>query len=280
MNKPPYEPSYEPSYTARFLSALEYLWKRKVVLVSGTALAALAGLAYALLAPPVYQSRALIYPQDVAASSDKPAFGGFSGALNPMLGVSHLSRVEVLLNSRETARQVILRNRLIPVLFPGKWESAGQENSPSNLDNGIHKLQKMVSTRADVYRMTLEIRTLAGDAGLAHQITRAYLDVLNDRLKANVVGNAEANREFLEVQMARTVDPWSKEKIQELIIREMERAMLLNASAFEVLEAPEKPLLRESPKRKRILALSILLGFAASCLAVLSIRAFRGARSA
>ena len=248
------------------------------MIVAGTLLLTLVGLAYSLLAPKVYMVRAVIYPQDVSASNDKPAFGGLSGALNPLIGAGHLNRVEIILKSRELARQVIFKNHLIPVLFPGDW-SPSKEADPATINSGINRLHRMVSTKVDVYKVTLEIKTQANDAKVAFRITQAYLEALNERMKENVVRNADENRDFLETQMSRTADPWSKEKIQELIIREIERTMLLNANAFEVLEAPEVPLMREAPKRKQIVMMSALLGFLVSCGGLLAARALRNLKA-
>jgi LPS O-antigen subunit length determinant protein (WzzB/FepE family) len=183
--------------------------------------------------------------------------------------------VEVVLNSRDLARQVLLKGDLYSSLFPGNWnpEKGGEDpTTPGNMDSGIRRLRDMVSTKADMYKMTLEIRVRASNPELAYKVTRNYLEALNERMKVNVIRNADENREFLEGQLSRTYDPISKEKIQGLIIQQMEKAILLNANAFEVLEAPEKPLMRESPHRKKILMFSFGVGFLASCLGILALR--------
>lgn len=267
----------EENQSRRVFLALRHLWRRKTLVILGTLGVTVAGLVYSLVAPKIYVSRAIIYPQDVSAVSDKPGFAGL-GALSPALGTGHLTRVEIILNSREMARQVLLKNDLYPALFAGNWDPrhGGQDpTTPGNMDSGIRKLQQMVSTRADLYKMTLEISARARDPGTAYRVARAYLDALNERLKANVIRSADENREFLEGQMARTYDPSAKEKIQDLITQQMEKAMFLNANAFELLEAPEVPLLRESPRRKEIVGLSFVAGFLVSVVVVLGMRGFR-----
>jgi uncharacterized protein involved in exopolysaccharide biosynthesis len=260
------------------------LWRRKWSIAAGTAVFTAAGVAYSLLAPPVYVARAIIYPQDISARSESSALGGgLTGALNPMLGVGHLNRVDVILKSREMARRVVVKERLIPVFFPESWDGSKpprpEEQVPQVINSGVLKLRSMISTKVDVYRMTLEITARAGDPKLAFRIIRAYLDGLNERTKENVIRNAMANRDFLEAQMARTADPVSREKIQELIIRETETAMLLNANAFDLLEAPEVPLLRETPKRKRIVVIAALVGFLVSCLGALAVPLVKNMRA-
>lgn len=273
----------EIPFTLKVLVAARLLWKRKWSVVGGTVLVTLLGLAYALWTPPVFVVKAVIYPQDVSASTDKPVLGSLSGALNPLQGVGHLNRVEILLNSHEMARRVILKNRLMPALFPASWDaskppSAG-ELSASSLFSGVQVLEGMVSTQVDVYKMTLELTVRAGDPRLAFKVAQAYLAGLNERSKETVVENAEENRAFLEGQMDRTTDPSTREKIQDLIIREIETSMLLNANAYEMLDAPELPLYREFPKRKKIVLGSMLLGFAVSCLGVLGARAGRNLKA-
>jgi uncharacterized protein involved in exopolysaccharide biosynthesis len=271
------------THTVQVFLALRHLWHKRWILVLGTLGAAALGLAYSLLVSPVYRVKAVIYPQDVSARGDKPTLGGLSGALNPLVGVGHLNRVEIVLNSREMARRVILTNRLVPVLFPGSWDASKpptpEETSPVSLSSAIHKLQGMVSTRADVYKMTLELTVRAPSPALAFRIAQAYLNGLNERSKESVIQNAEANRRFLEAQMDRTPDPSAREKIQELIIREIETSMLLNANAFEILEAPEVPTAREWPKRKKIVLLALVVGFLLSCGGVLVARASRNLKA-
>jgi uncharacterized protein involved in exopolysaccharide biosynthesis len=260
------------------------LWRRKWSIAAGTAVFTAAGVAYSLLAPATYVARAVIYPQDISARSENSVLGGgLSGALNPMVGVGHLNRVEVILKSREMARRVIAKERLVPVLFPDSWDKARPETpgekAPRVINSAIEVLQGMVSANVDLYKMTLEIQVRAGEPRLAFDIVQAYLKGLNERLKENVIHNAMANRDFLEAQMDRTADPVSREKIQDLIIRETESAMLLNANAFDLLEAPEVPILRDTPKRKRIVMIALVSGFVISCLGVLASLALRTLRA-
>jgi uncharacterized protein involved in exopolysaccharide biosynthesis len=264
----------ETTRPVKLLIALRVLWRRKWTVVAGTVLFTLLGAVYSLLAPHEYMARAVIYPQDISANSDKSGIRGGLGALNPVLGISQLNRVEILLKSRDMARRVIIKERLLPLLLPDI--ATGKDTlryKGTKLQEGARVLQSMISTQVDVYKMTLEIRVRAEEAGVAFRIARAYLEALNDRMKEGVIRNADANREFLESQMAKTADPWSREKIQQLIINEIETSMLLNAHGFEVLEDPEVPPFRESPRRKRIVMASMFFGFLVSCFGVLAARA-------
>ncbi len=258
----------------------QHLWKQKKILLLGTVIGAVAGLLYGLLAPPVYMARAIIYPKEISATPDTTLGSGCSGALNPLSGVSHLNRVEVVLNSPELAETVIRKENLLALYFPEYWDAAKHDwklREPP-ISFGVTPLKAALSTRVDTYKLTMEIKVRARDAGTAHRILKAYLEALNERLKQTVVRDANANKEFLESQLEKTYDPWIREKIQQLILRQVETGMMLNANAFEILDGPEYPHIRESPHRKHLLIIFSALGFAISCLGILFIVAVKNGR--
>jgi LPS O-antigen subunit length determinant protein (WzzB/FepE family) len=107
-----------------------------------------------------------------------------------------------------------------------------------------------------------------------------YLKALNERMKQTVIRDAEANQEYLESQLVRTYDPWIKDKIQQLILSQIEKGMLLNANAFEVLVEPTLPRDRESPRRVRVVLSFGSLAFILSCGTVLLAAAVRNRKAA
>jgi uncharacterized protein involved in exopolysaccharide biosynthesis len=271
----------EKKQAVRILLTLAYLWRRKHWLALGTVAATVAGVIYASFAPQVFVAKAVIYPKEISANTEKPLLGGGLAALSPLMGTSHLNRVEILLNSRALSAQAILGNDLLPLLFPERWDSGQKKWSGGkpSIDEGVGVLQGKLSTKVDVYKMVVEVAVRADDPRRALRILKAYLKALNERLKEGVVRDAVANKNFLEGQLARTYDPSTKEKIQQLIINQVETTMLLNANAFEVLDGPEAPPGRESPKRKRVVLTAALLGFILSVFALLALRAANALRA-
>lgn len=274
--------SAEGHRLARMLAAFHALWRRRRVIAWATLTGALVGIAYAMLAPKIFASRAVIYPKEISATSEKSLGASLGAGLNPLTGISHINRVGVVVNSPELAVSVLRRDSVLPLLFPDWWDASAKrwkQGAPSELD-GQEALRRVLFTRVDSYKLTLEVGVRAGNAEAAYRILSAYLEALNARLKETVIRDAEANRQYLESQLAKTYDPWIREKIQELILRQVETGMLLNANAFEVLEGPTYPRLRESPVRKRIVVLWTLAAFLISCAGVLAAPALREAASA
>src|SRR5690606_33743658 len=115
------------------------------LLALGTALAGLAGVAAALLAPHVYLSRAVIFPKEVAATPDRNAFGGgLAAALNPRTGVSHLNRMQVVLKSRALAERVVTAEGMLPALYPDLWDAsrrAWREGKRPSVNDAVRRAQ-------------------------------------------------------------------------------------------------------------------------------------------
>lgn len=254
------------------------------LLAAGAALGALVGVALALLSPPVYLSEAVIFPQDLSAGPDRSALsGGLASVLNPRTGVSHLNRMQVVLKGRALAERVVKSDGMLPALYPKLWDGARRdwrEGRRPSLNDAVARARAALRVEVNAYDLTLTLECRAPDSLLAFRLLQAYLTALNEHTKERLVADAEANRQFLEAQLGRTYDPWTREKIQEMIVREIETGMLLNANAFEMLEAPEVPRLRESPKRRRIVVVSAAAGLMASLAALFLLQAFRNWKAA
>lgn len=248
------------------------------LLAAGAALGACAGVAVALLSSPVYLSRAVIFPKDVSAISERSALpGGLASMLNPRAGVSHLNRMQVVLKSRALAERVVKSEGMLPAMYPRLWDGQDwRDGRRPSLNDAVARAQGALRVKVNAYDLTLVLESRASDAALAFRLLEAYLDALNARAKESLVAEADANRRFLEGQLANTYDPWTREKIQQMVVREIETGMLLNANAFEMLEAPEMPRLRESPKRRRLVLAFTAAGFLASLAGLFLLRAYRG----
>lgn len=242
------------------------LWRRKSWIILCTTVVSLAGLLYAMLSPPVYLSQATIGLKEAGKGNDASRifsqFGGMGGMMAAQLGLgsTNLAKVDILLQGHELAEDVITRNGLLPVLFPDSAERPPLRRAVEILRRKILRVEP--NAKSSVILVGCEFR----DPALAKRLVEHYLDALNDRIRGDVIRDAEVNREYLGRQLANTLDPVLREKIQSMIGMEIEKSMLVSTQAFEILEKPVEPLLRLKPKKKVILVMSFLLGFALSVL--------------
>lgn len=251
---------------------LRLAWKGKYRIAAFSLAAAALGTAYALWLPPLYYSEAIIAPKESTKVSGASAMlsqlgGGLGGMMAAQLGLggSNLDWIEVMLKGRELAKSVIEKENLLPVLFPKKWDAGkiGWKKGVAapDLDDGAEAFLKgNLRLKKDAKRNLLTFGVEITDSVLAARLVGAYLSQLNEKMKSEVQRESDANRRYLEEQLSKTMDPWLQRKIQELIYNEIERAMVMNAQSFQILEKPAVPNKRSKPNRKMIVLASLMMG--------------------
>src|SRR5690606_9285740 len=126
--------------------------------------------------------------------------------------------------SRALAERVVTAEGMLPALYPDLWDAsrrAWREGKRPSVNDAVRRAQGALRVKVDAYNLTLTLESRAGDSTLAYRLLQGYLEALNERSKEIVVAEAEANRRFLEAQLERTYDPWTREKIQQMIVREI-----------------------------------------------------------
>jgi uncharacterized protein involved in exopolysaccharide biosynthesis len=249
------------------------IWRSRKLVALGTALATIVVLLYVLLAAPVYRAEALIAPKESQKSGGTAAvlsqFGGFGGMVATQLGLgnTNLDRIEIIAKGRELAESVIQSNNFMPLLFPKDWDKNKQEWRATDtaeipkLRQGIELLRKRyLDVSINKKSNTMIVGINAYDPILAEKIASSYVAALNDKVRGDVIRDAEGNREYLEKNAETTTDPLVHDKIQNMISAEIERMMLVNSQSFDVLEKPVVPQKPERPKKKLILAFSFFSG--------------------
>jgi LPS O-antigen subunit length determinant protein (WzzB/FepE family) len=269
------------------------IWEARRRIVVATMVFGVVGVAYALLATPMYESQATITLKESgkggAASGLFSQLGGLGGALISQLGAGNvnLPRMELILKGNNLAESVVVKNDLMPVLFSRTWDSDRKTWKTSDpkkiprLRQGANLLrEKFVEVSTDEKKDFILIKATMPDSLLARKVVVAYLDELNLRLRRTVITDADSNRRYLERQLATATDPVLYERIQSLIAGEIEKSMLMSSRSFEVLEEPLVPQERSHPRRYFIVAASLLGGFVASIAGVFLAKGFRTARAA
>ncbi len=263
------------------LEIISNLWQHRKQIIFGTAVFSLIGILYAMLATPVYHSEALITPKESqksgGAASLLTQFGGAGGLVASQFGIGNtsLNRIEIIVKGRELAENVINNNNLMPYLFPEMWDTSKKEWKVKDtaaipkLRSGIELLRgKHLVVLVNSKNNTITLGINFPNATLAEKINNYYLVALNNKVREDVVRDAESNRVFLEASAKSTSDPLILEKIQNLAAVEIERMMLVNSQSFDILEKPVLPLSPVKPKRKLIIIISIFAGLFVSIASV------------
>lgn len=270
---------------------IRMFFRHKKFIIAWTFIVALSGAVYAMLAAPIYNSAATIALRESEKNSDASRLlsqiGGVGGMAVSQLGLGghSMDRVEIVMNGYELSEALVVKHDLLPVLYPKLWDKKKKawkvkkaSQTPTVRGGADLFRKKLLGVSLDAKKRVFRVSVNTYDSTLAKRLVDLYLTELNTRLRDEVIDDAETNREYLERQLAATLDPLLKEKIIGMIGFELERGMLVDSHTFAVLERALVPVKRSSPRRFRILALAIIMGLVSSAFLVFTWTWFSGMR--
>ena len=262
------------------LKTILLLWKKKYWILLGTLLCSGLGVIYALLAEPMYTSKAIIAPNEADKSGGlmSQIGGGLGGIMAASLGIggTSLDRLAIIAKSGDVAESLIVKNNLLPRLFHKKynfkedrWAVTDSQEIPS-VKHGILELTDNVLTiSADLKKNVITMKIETYDSTFSQQLVKLYIDAIDRKLKNDVIEESLEKQRYLNKQLLNTADPWMVQKIQNLIGIEVEKTAMVVGSAIDVLDSPLVPLYKSKPKRSLIVASVLVAGFIMSSVLVL-----------
>jgi uncharacterized protein involved in exopolysaccharide biosynthesis len=280
MQQPPPHPPYpQYEYEEDEINLLDYvivLLKYKWVIFGIVFVTGVAAVIISLMLPNIYRSEATIIPRQqekLATSSALSALGGLAGMAGEMVGLGgggDVEKFEVVLKSRELARRVVEKYKLMPELFEDDWDPLKKdwkENpAPTYQDAYGLIIQKMLTVSRDRTTEVLTIKFDHEDPRFAKIMAEHYLTELSESLREDTLEDAAENKRFLKQQLEITSDALLKVKISELLSKEIEKETFARAQkyySFIVLDPPVASDLdkKVKPKRSLICILSLTIAF-------------------
>lgn len=200
--------------------------------------------AYLILsAPPVYSTSVQIFPKDAGGASA----GLLGGAVGASLGLGQnveLVRFQLLLTSEEIADRVGSENP--DILKRVRKSDAAPE---TNKAEWVEAIRGLVSVKPDSRGSYLEVMVKHSDPDFTVRLLNAYLQALNVIRRSSAQDDLRRNREFLAELLKQETDPQVQIRIQSLIGAQLERALYLSATTFDVPVPPRLPLEPSGPNR-------------------------------
>ena len=287
MQQPPPYPNYPPhvdDYDDE-INLLDYfivLLKHKWLILGIVFVTGLAAVIISLMLPNIYRSEATIIPRQqekAATSSALAALGALNGMAGELVGLGgggDLDKFEIVLKSREVARRVVEKYKLMPELFEDEWDPLKKEwkaNPAPTIQDAYERIKHMLTVSRNRKNDVLTVKFDNEDPRFAKIMADHYLVELSESLREETLKDASENKRFLQEQIERTSDPLLKVKISELLAKEIEKETFARAQkyySFIVLDPPIAPDLdkKVKPKRALICILSVTVtGFFAIFLA-------------
>ncbi|HEU5137310.1 MAG TPA: GNVR domain-containing protein [Steroidobacteraceae bacterium] len=244
----------------------------------------LLGAAYAFTADRYYRSEAqLVVERGPAAGGGLAALAsqvtglGQLGALG--LGSTERGEVMALLESRALAERVIVRHKLMDILYPPGERDPGAK-APS-MWLAVQKFTRSVIA-VDDNRLTgvITVSCEWTDPKLAAQWANLVVSEVNLVSRERAIADADRGIGFLQQELAKTQSVEVQQAIYRLIESQMSQRMLANVRTDYIVKVidpamvPERP---SKPKRPLVVAGSMLFGCFIAAVTVL-VMAARGSR--
>jgi uncharacterized protein involved in exopolysaccharide biosynthesis len=274
------------------------LLKHKVMILCVVFLAGIAALVISLQMPNVYRSEATIAPTtQEKAGGGLAALGGFGAMIASEAGIGgtgSLDQFDVVLKSRDLTNTIVREHNLLPVIFDESWDtktgswkvgepsllqkstaalkrifgtSADEKNNiPQNptLQDAYKPVQEMLGKSPDKKQNVMRISFESKDPKMAQAALNYYIIGLSEFLRRQTLEDASAQQTLLTQQLSKTTDPLLKNRLYELIAKQIEKETLARVQkyySFNVIDPPFVPEKKFKPKRAQICMISVVVAF-------------------
>lgn len=254
---------------------LQAIWRRRWWIAGLTTLITLAGVAYAMLATPIYRADAVLLPRartgGLGLSEQLSQFSGLAGLAGISVNSGEKQEPLGVLRSNGFARRFIVQNKLLDVLADESGvrivgDGAGGE-SPGIARIVSEFKRSVMSVEEDQKSGLVTVAVEWTNPDVAAKWANGMVRQLNDEMRLRALREADGNIRYLSDQLAKTGPVAIQESIARVLESEMQKAMLArgtNEYAFRIIDAAVPPAQRERPKRALIVVVAFVLGLGAA----------------
>ncbi|MBN7771273.1 LPS O-antigen length regulator [Marinobacter daepoensis] len=285
----PYYPNDEIDLRELFAT----LWRGKWVIILTTVVFAVAGVAYALYKPNIYQSTVLVAP----AQEEGGGLGGLAGQFGGLASLAGINLSGGGSNQTVIAKEVIWSRAFLANFFhrhdmevplmavdgwdakngswlydenrynpeTGEWllDSDGETYQPTDWDmvEAFRENHFGISESKDTGMITVSVRHYS--PVIAQQWAEKLVHDINEHMRKQDVEEAEARIAYLEGKLSETNIAGMQQVFYQLIENETRTVMLANAQKEYVFKTVDPAVIAEEksePKRALICIIATLLG--------------------
>ena len=255
------------------------LWSKRLWIVVSVFLFTAASAAVAFLMTPIYRTATVFVSANVGASGISELVGGALGTLGDLAplaginvnqGVTATEESLAVLKSRHFTEAFIEDRRLMPELFPRKWDAQNRKWKtdvvPPTLSQAYKYFNKSIrevlqDKRTGLITLQIDWRDRIEAAEWANDLLKR----LNAEMRTRAIRNADASVGYLEKELSTTSVVDTRQAISRLMEAQINKRMLANVTeqyAFRVVDkamAPDKDDVF-MPKKLLLLVAGFVLG--------------------
>lgn len=247
-----------------------------------------------LLIQDVYEARvltAIVESPDITElnSSLSSTVGGLGALVGLSRGGSDRNARLAILTSRDFVYGLIKKHKMMPLLFPDKWDETAQRwvvSDPEKIPTlwlGHRKvLSSVVTVSEDRTTGIVSVKVRHTDPAVAARWANMFVAEGNSYLRARALSEAERAIAYLLEQAENTTSAAINDMLYRVIERYYQRqalAFVRDQYAFDVLESAVEPERKVWPPRAIIVIAAAAVGSILAAVTVIVRRAFRQLRS-
>ncbi len=243
-----------------------------------------------LLMRNVYQATATITPVvEEGKQAPSLALGAIASMGGSLGGPTKLEDLEALFRSNDLTARVFQKYDLWSIVLGDRFDSSSRTIKPSLGDrlsgnekgarppgdwDAIRVAKKRLKIFTNKKSGTIVLYFDSLSAGGSANIVKYYLEEAKSRLQEEALDRAGINKKFIQEQIAKTIDPVTRDRLYSLYGQEVEREMMARNReqfGFKVIDSPRIPDRKSWPHRMLISLLAAVLSFILSII-VLAVR--------
>jgi uncharacterized protein involved in exopolysaccharide biosynthesis len=261
---------YTPRGEMDVIAFAGMVWRHRLAVGVACALSLLAGIAYLMIATPMYRGEVVIIAAEEDAMSGKGTGGSVGDKLGGLAGLAGLNMgqesssemtADAVLDSRALVEEFIRRNNLVSVLLkktkrPTLWKAVRL------FKDNLSKVKR------DQMKGTTKVTVEWTDPDTAARWANGVVALANEMLRSHARDEASRNIEYLNKQIEGTTDVTLRQELYDILETQMQTLMLANGRseyAFRVIDPGVPPEVRSRPQLILVLLISLALGLAVSC---------------
>jgi LPS O-antigen subunit length determinant protein (WzzB/FepE family) len=255
------------------------VWSHKWTVFVVTAVFVALASVYVFVAKDRFRAEVLLRPADTKSTP------GISGALGGLGGLASLAGINIgvgntaepiaVLSSREFTAAFLEDQNLLPVLFPGRWDSVNKRWKPSwlssevpDIRDGVRYFDKNIRTvREDKKTGFVTMSIEWTDPNVAANWANLLVERVNERMRNRALAESELNVAYLKQELASSNIVSLQQSIGHVLENELQKLMLAKATkeySFKIIDHAEPPKWRSSPRRVLVIGASFMIGLATS----------------
>jgi uncharacterized protein involved in exopolysaccharide biosynthesis len=251
------------------------LLRHKVLIFAVVLLTGIGAVIASLRMPDIYLSECTIAPttqEKTGVGGALSALGGFGAMIASEVGIGgtgSLEQFDVVLKSRDLTNTIVQQHDLMPILFEKSWDAEARRwkaevEKPPTLQDAYTSMQGILKKTPDKKQNVMRLSVEHRDPRMAQTILNYYVVGLSEFLRRQTLEEAAAQQLHLTQQLARTTDPLLKNRLYELIAKQIEKETLAKIQryySFNVIDPAFVPERKFKPKRAQICLLSVVVAF-------------------